>query len=189
MNKTLALFLCIILFTSPCLAERPEYKLQSTDVLNITVHDQSDLNTTTRITADGNITFPLLGTVVAEDLTIGELEASIKELLEKDYLVSAQVIVFIKEYHARQVSIIGEVNSPGKYDMPKEKSITLLEAIALAGGFTKDADINKTQVMRVEDGITRTIVIRVSDITRRGKRDQDIEIEAEDVIFVPESFF
>lgn len=171
------------------MAQKPEYKFLPTDVLSITVHDQSDLNTTTRITADGNITFPLIGTVAAEGLTIGELEASIKRLLEKDYLVTAQVLVFIKEYHARQVSVIGEVNAPGKYDMPEEKNITLLEAIALAGGFTRVADINQTQVMRVTNGVTKTMIIRVSNITKKGQRDQDIPIEPEDVIFVPESFF
>jgi polysaccharide biosynthesis/export protein len=189
MKKTLAIFICIFLLTATVSAQHPEYKLQPTDVLHITVHDQPDLTTTTRITADGNITFPLIGTVSALGLTVQQLETTLKDLLEKDYLVTAQVIVFINEYHQRQVSVIGEVNAPGKYDLPGEKGITLLEAIALAGGFTKDADINKTQVMRVKDGITETIVIRVSDITNKGIRDQDIPIEPEDVIFVPESFF
>jgi polysaccharide biosynthesis/export protein len=189
MNKIFAILLILILTASPCLAQRPEYKLQPTDVLKINVHEHSDLATTARITSEGYITFPLIGKVKADGLTVRELEAEIKDLLELDYLVTAQVIVFIQEYHARQVSVIGEVNNPGKYDMPKEKSITLLEAIALAGGFTKDADINKTQIMRVKDGDTQTIVIKVSDITRRGQRDQDIEIEPEDIIFVPESFF
>ena len=169
--------------------QQTEYKLQPTDVLTISVHDHTDLYTTTRITADGYITFPLIGKVKAQGLSVRELETVIKSLLELDYLVTAQVIVFIQEYRARQVSVIGEVNNPGKYDMPGERTITLLEAIALAGGFTKDADINKTRVMRVKDGETTTIIIRVSDITRKGQKDQDIIIEPEDVIFVPESFF
>jgi len=189
MKKLLTLFLILALTGSVCSAQKAEYRLLPTDVIEITVHNQPDLTTTARITADGNITFPLIGKVNAEGLTIGELESSIKNLLEIDFLTTAQVIVFIKEYHARQFSILGEVNTPGTYDMPEERNITLLEAIALSGGFTKDADINRTQVMRVKDGKKTMTLIKVSDITQRGKRDEDIEIEPEDVIFVSESFF
>jgi len=189
MRHIAVIILLLSLGVVPCLAQSPEYRLQPTDVLKITVHDQSDLDTTTRITAEGFITFPLIGKVKAEGLTVRELEAEIKKLLELDYLVTAQVLIFIQGYHTRQVSVLGEVNLPGKYDMPEEKSITLLQAIAMAGGFTKDADINQTQIMRVKDGQTKTIIVRVSDITKKGQKDQDIAIEPEDVIFVPESFF
>ena len=189
MKKISTIFLILILSSGTCFAQKTEYRLQPADVIEITVHDQPDLMTTARITADGNITFPLINKVKAKGLTVGELEASIKRLLELDYLVTAPVIVFIKEYHVRQVSVLGEVNNPGTYNMPEERNVTLLEAIALAGGFNKDADIDKTKVMRIKDGEKTTTIIKVSDITKRGKRDQDIEIKPEDVIFVSESFF
>lgn len=183
-----AAFLCA-LCAQDALARKSEYKLQSTDILSITVHEQPDLNTKTRVTTDGHITFPLLGNVYAEGLTVQELEQKIKDLLEKDYLVHAQVLVFIEGYHPRQFSIMGEVNTPGKYDMPEEEQMTLLEAIAMAGGFTEDAEKNKTTVMRVKDGKKTTIKVRVKDITDKGQKDKDIELEPNDVIIVPESFF
>jgi len=171
------------------LAQESEYKLQSTDVLRITVHEQPDLETRTRITTDGFISFPLLGKINVKGSTAHEVEETIKELLEKDYLVTAQVHVFIEEYHRRQVSVIGEVNNPGKFDMPDEKDITILESIAMAGGFTKDAEINKTRIIRVKDGKKENINIAVKDITEKGEKDKDIKLEPDDIVFVPESFF
>ena len=181
--------LTFLLNLSPALAQKAEYKLQPTDILKITVHEQPDLTTKTRVTADGYITFPLLGKINVEALTVQELERTIKDLLEKDYLVNAQVLVFIEEYHPRQVSVIGEVNAPGKYDMPEEKDMTLLEIIAMAGGFTEDAKITDARIMRVKDGEKITIKVNVKDITEKGQKKKDIVLEADDIVFVPESFF
>ncbi|MEA3489427.1 MAG: polysaccharide biosynthesis/export family protein [Candidatus Omnitrophota bacterium] len=185
----LILSLIFVLSAGTALAQRSEYKLQPADVLNITVHEQPDLTTKTRVTSDYYITFPLIGEIKVEGMTVQQLERELKKLLEKDYLVNAQVLVFIEEYHPRQVSVIGEVNNPGKFDMPDEKDMTLLEAIAMAGGFTEDAEVNKTRVIRVENGKKKTIIIRVKDITEKGEKEKDIILEPNDIVFVPESFF
>ena len=89
-------------------AEKAEYKLQPTDVLSITVHQQPDLTTKTRVTTDGYITFPLLGKIKVKGMTVQELEREIKDLLEKEYLINAQTLVFIEEYHPKQISVIGD---------------------------------------------------------------------------------
>ena len=183
------IILSFVLITDLCLAQKTEYKLQATDVLKITVHEQPDLTTRTRVSSDGYITFPLLGKIKVEGLTTQELEEKLKELLEKDYLVNAQVLAFIEAYHPREVSVIGEVKSPGKFDMPDEKDITLLEAIAMAGGFTEDAKVTDVRIMRLENGRKVTIKINVKDITDRGAKERDIVLEPDDIVFVPESFF
>ena len=191
MKKCLALILAVltILSCADAFAGKSEYKLQPTDVITINVHGQPDLTTKTRVTADGFITFPLVGKVAVAGLTIPELEQKLKELLEKDYLVNAQVLAFIEEYNAKQVSVIGEVKNPGKYELPGEKDMTLMQAIAMAGGFTKFADLTKTKVMRMEDGKKKTITINAKDITEKGDKDKDISLQAEDIVVVPESFF
>lgn len=166
-----------------------EYKLQPTDVISITVRGQPDLTTKTRVTSEGYISFPLLGKVHVQGLSLSEVEERLKELLEKDYLVSAEVLIFIEGYHARQVSVIGEVKTPGKYDMPGEKDMSLMQAIAMAGGFTKHADITKTKVMRMENGVKKMIIINAKDITEKGQKGKDVVLEPEDMIVVPESFF
>lgn len=193
MRIFLSLVLLVAAFSlfpvSDAYPENSEYKLHPTDVIMITVYGQPDLATRARISNDGYITFPLLGKVLANGLTVQELELKLKTLLEKDYLVSAQVVVFIDAYHTRQVSVIGEVNNPGKYDMRGEKDMMLMQAIAMAGGFTKHADTTRVRVMRVENGEKITININAKDITEKGDKDKDIILKPDDVVFVSESFF
>ncbi len=176
---------CIL---SSVFAQSSEYKVQSSDVITITVHNQPDLTTKTRVTKEGNISFPLLGQIKVQGLTVHEVEQDLKARLEKDYLVSAQVLVFIEAYHARQISVVGEVKSPGKFDIPSEKPATIMQAIGMAGGFTKEGDVKNVTVMRVEDGSQKTIKINTKDITIRGEKDKDIVVEPGDVISVPEGF-
>ncbi|HAJ56743.1 MAG TPA: hypothetical protein DCL35_03110 [Candidatus Omnitrophica bacterium] len=173
----------------PAAAQTEKYRLQPTDVLQITINGQPNLDTKTRVTTDGFITFPLLGKVYVQGLTVQELEEDLKRLLEKDYLVTAQVVVFIEQYHPRQVSVLGEVNKPGKYDMPDEKDMTLLEAIAMAGGFTKNAYLKKVKIMRVKDGDKQVMMVDVRDITLKNEKEKDLVLAPEDVIIIPESFF
>jgi polysaccharide export outer membrane protein len=184
-----AILLIVSAIAGLAYAQGSEYKLQPSDVLNITVHGQPDLTTKTRVTKDGFITFPLLGKVMAQGLTVRELEQELKTLLEKDYLVNAQVLVFIEKYNPRQVSVMGEVQKPGKYDIPPEKELTLMGAIAMAEGFTKDAEVNKVRVMRSEGGQKKTMEINTKDITDKGDKDKDIALEPDDIVYVPESFF
>jgi protein involved in polysaccharide export with SLBB domain len=179
----------LILAGNSSFAATASYKLQPSDILNITVHGHPDLTTKVRLTIDGNISFPLVGNVKAEGLTVQELESALRTLLEAKYLVSAPVLIFIEEYHPRQVSIVGEVSKPGKYEMPEEKDMTLLEAIAMAGGFTKDALVEKVKIMRTENNKEKVITVNTKDITIRGKKDKDITLKPNDVIVVPESFF
>lgn len=166
------------------------YRIQPEDVLQISVYEHEDLKTTARVSSNGEISFPLLEKVQVAGLTIQEIENNLTIALEKDYLVHAQVQVFIETYHVKQVTVLGAVANPGKYDMHTEKETTVLEAIAMAGGFTNVASENGTRVIRTqEDQAKTTIPIKVTDITKKGKKEKDIPVEAGDIIFVPESFF
>lgn len=100
-------------------------------------------------------------------------------LRDKDVLIVSSAEYFY---------IIGQVNSPGSYTMP-DTEITLLEAIGMAGGFTRIAARNRTRIIRVEDGVEKIIEVQVDAITKAGKKIQDVRIEPEDVIVIPESFF
>jgi len=166
-----------------------DYRIQPTDVLSISVYEHPDLVARTRVSSDLTITFPLIGKIEAAGLTVRQLEFRIKELLEADYLVNAQVSVFIEAYHPRQVTVVGEVAKPGTYPLPEEQQITFLEAIALAGGFTKDAALNHTQVIRRLDGKREIIPIRVTEIVKKRATEKNIVIVTGDIIYVPESFF
>ena len=89
---------------------------------------------------------------------------------------------------AEHFYIIGQVIRPGSYSIT-DKEITLVEAISIAGGFTRIAARNRTRIIRVEDGVEKIIEVRVDAITKAGKKIQDVPIKPGDVIVIPESFF
>ena len=188
-RKILLIAAAFLLMAGPIFAQSEKYHIQPMDVLTITVHGQPDLTTKTRVTTDGYISFPLLGKVMAGGITVQDFELSLKSALEKSYLVSAQVLVFIEQYHPRKVSVVGEVMKPGKYDLPEEKDMTLLEAVALAGGFTKDASTGNIKIMRQENGKQVIIKVNAKDIMVKGEKDKDVVLKSDDSIVVPESFF
>lgn len=177
------------LFSSIAYAQGQNYRIQPEDVLKITVYEHDDLETTARVSSTGEISFPLLEKVNVSGLTVREVEDMLRHDLEQDYLVNAHVQVFIENYHTKQVTVLGAVNKPGKYAMNTEKGTTVLEAIALAGGFTNVANVNGTRVVRTLDDEEQSLPIRVTDITKKGMKEKDIQIRAGDIIFVPESFF
>ena len=187
--KIVALCFIITAIAIPAIAQAPDYRLQPEDVLRITVYEQPDLETKARISSTGEIAFPLLGKIKVAQLTVSELRDKIEKLLAEDYLVSPQVQVFIEQYHVKQVSVLGAVKEPGKYDMFTEKETTVLEAIAMAGGFKDVASLNGTRIIRKQDGEEQTIPIKVTDITKKGMKEKDLPLKPGDIVFVPESFF
>jgi len=84
--------------------------------------------------------------------------------------------------------IIGQVKNPGSYPY-LQKRVTLVEAISMAGGFTQIAARNRTRIIRVENGVEKIIEVKVDAITNSGKKGQDVTVQPEDIIVVPESFF
>jgi len=170
-------------------AEGEEYKIETGDVLTITVYEQPDLTTKARVGPKGDITFPLLGNVDLTGLTVSEAEEKITALLKEDYLVNPQANVFIEEYHPKKVFVMGFVNNPGEYELFRDRSTTVLEAITMAGGFKEGAAQNGTKIIRMEDGQEVTIPIKITDITNKGYKERDVAIKAGDMIVVPESFF
>ena len=190
LKKTIAIIAILLASAhTQVYAQEGNYHIQPEDVLKITVYEHDDLETRARVSSEGEISFPLLNKVKAAGLTVREMEDQLKTALEKDYLVSAQVQVFIEEYHVKQVTVLGAVQTPGTYKMHTEKATTVLEAIAMAGGFTKVASENGTRVIRTQGTQQEAIPVRVSDITKKGKKEQDIPLMAGDIVFVPESFF
>ena len=183
--------LCFITtaIVAPARAQEPDYRLQPEDVLRIMVYEQPDLTTKARISSTGEISFPLLGKIKAAGFTEAELQDKIEQLLRQDYLVNPQVQIFIEKYHVKQVSVLGAVRKPGKYDMYTERETTVLEAIAMAGGFSDVASVNGTRIIRKRDGEERTIPVRVTDITTKGMKEGDLPLKPGDIVFVPESFF
>lgn len=162
-----------------------DYIIGAGDVLEINVYEEPDLCKTVRVSETGMITYPLLGRVAAAGLTVAQTEENLIDLLSKDYLVNPQVNVFIKEYS--KFYVYGEVEKVGVY--PIYGRLTVLEAITMAGGFSKVAAKGRVRIIRKEADKERVIYVNVGMITKKGRGVNDILIHPNDVIIVPESFF
>lgn len=168
----------------PFTAYAQDYRLGPDDVLEITVYREKELDRKVRISSDGYMSFPLLGKVKAGNLTVSELENNLIMGLKK-YLKNPQVTVFISQYST--ITVSGQVKKPGSY--PLKGRLTVIEAISLAGGFTKIAAKNKVKVMRLENNEEKTILVKVASINKRGDKLEDVSLKRGDIVFVPESLF
>ena len=166
-----------------------DYKISPADLLEITVYQNKDLDRKVRVSQNGTVSFPLIGTVNVGGLSVIDAEQGISRKLE-EFIVSPQVTVFIQEYGNKKVYVLGEVQKPGSYDLPTESRLTVVEAVSLAGGFTPIAAKDRTKVIRTNpDGKSMSFVIQVSAITVSGEKEKDIPLLPNDVVYVPQSFF
>lgn len=169
-------------------SKKSDYKIGGADLIEIQVFQQKELDRVLRVSQNGTITFPLIGTLKVGGLSVAQAEAALSTKLQ-DYIISPQVTIFIKEYGNKKVFVLGEVKSPGSFELPTEAKLTVLEAISLAGGFTGIAAPDRTKVIRTAEGKSQSFTIQVSDITSRGEKHKDMVLEAGDVVWVPQSFF
>jgi len=163
------------------------YRLSPNDVVRIKVFQEDDLTTEMRIAKDGTATFPLLGTVNLGDKTVDEAASLLRDLLGKDYLVNPQVTLTVVEYSKRRFTVLGQVQKPGSYDIPSEESVSLLQAIAMAGGFTRLAVQGKVTITRTLGGKKTMTVDVKSAANDPGTR--PFEILPDDTIIVAERVF
>lgn len=172
---------------------RPEvvassYRLTENDVVSVTVYQEPDLETRARIGRDGTIHFPLLGTVRLGGKTIREAAGELRERLAEDYLVDPQVNVTLVEYSKRQFTVLGEVQRPGTYPLPDDRSLTLQQAIGMAGGFTRRAKQNRITITRVVGKNKEVHRVDAAAFVRDGQS-KAATILPDDHIVVPEKFW
>ncbi len=158
------------------------------DVIDMQVFREPDFSGVFVLDDQGAIRHPLLGVVSLAGKSLSDAEAFIFDMLAKDYLVSPRLILSLSRTQSAQIVILGEVKNPGVYPMPVGTSLTLLQAIALAGGFTDLANPDRVRILRKGDDGNETIKARVSDLLRGGKQ-KDITLEPGDTIDVPQILF
>jgi polysaccharide export outer membrane protein len=160
-----------------------DYRVGPNDLLDIEVPDLEKENSkrTVRVNAAGAITLPLIGAVVVAGLTAQQIESHIADKYGEKYLQNPQVSVFIKEFTTERITVDGAVVKPGIY--PLTGQITLLRALALAGGFGPIADSNEVMLFRVNEKGERQVATFDVDKIRSGKSD-DPTIKGDDLIVV-----
>ena len=174
--------------TGTSIATSPNYILSPNDLLDIRVFQEDDLHTIVRIPQDGVINFPLIGSVKIGGRSVAQATELIRSLLQKDYLVNPQVNLTITEYAKRHFTIIGQVQRPGTYNIPDEQQIDLLDAIAMAGGFTRIANQHNVTLKRLVDGKEKIFKLNPARMAKENNT-AIFKIQEDDTIVVYESIF
>ena len=165
------------------------YQLSANDQIAVEVFGEDDLRTAARLNTDGAVSLPLLGSVRLAGLTLGQAAARLTELYSRDYLVNPKVNVTLLGYAKRRFTVLGQVNRPGSYEMPEGSpgGIDLLEAVAIAGGYTRIAAPERVSVRRHTGNSDQ--VIRVDAKRLAKKNGSGFLIESGDTITVGQSIF
>jgi polysaccharide export outer membrane protein len=165
-----------------------DYKISPADLVSVSVFGNQQLDRKARVNANGMIFLPLIGGVKVGGKTLAAAQDLIQQKLA-DYVIRPQVSLFIDEYGNKTVFVMGEVQKPGSYPIPTESHMTVLEAISTAGGFTPVAAQDRARLLRYVNGESKSYTIDVRAITREGHKEQDLALEPNDVVYVPQSLF
>ncbi|HZX09956.1 MAG TPA: polysaccharide biosynthesis/export family protein, partial [Acidobacteriota bacterium] len=188
MKKSLMVFGLLFVFVGALLlfgqeSRSLEYKIGPQDLLEISVFGLDEMNKTVRVSEDGDITLPLLGQIIVQNLTGSELEQKLARLLAEKYLQDPQVTVFIREHRSRRVSIIGAVSEPGRYELIGHQ--TLLHMIAQAGGLTNQVGEEIIVVRTQEDGTSKSLRISIDKLILKGDPSLNIPLKPGDIVNIP----
>jgi polysaccharide export outer membrane protein len=161
------------------------YVLSANDQVAVEVFGEDDLRSNGRLNGEGNLSVPLIGSVHMAGLTLSQAASRLTELYARDYLVNPKVNVMLIGYAKRRFTMLGQINRPGSYEMPdgSPQGIDLLEAIAMAGGYTRIAAPEKVSIRRGNQ------VLRV-DAKRQAKGSHSaFTVVPGDTVTVGESIF
>jgi len=157
-----------------------EYRLGPEDVIEVFVWKQPELSTTVVIRPDGKVSLPLLGELEATSKTAMQLQEEVtKRLLQ--YVSDPMVNVIVKEINSPKLSVLGQVNKPDRY--PIRQRLTVLDAIALAGGFTDFAKRDKVTIIRNSGSDKLRIQVNLKKVVQDG-RGEVYYVEPLDTIYV-----
>ena len=164
-----------------------DYVLVVGDVIELNVFREPDLTTQATIARDGTVQLPLIREVKLAGLTIRDAREQLRGLYDNKFLVDPQVFLNVVKYAERKFTIMGQVARPGSYELQGGERIDLLEAVGLAGGFTRIANRGRVVIQR-RDGENVT-AIKANAKRMADGREEPIEVQPGDVITVSESWF
>jgi len=160
-----------------------EYVLATGDLVRITVYDHPDLTTETRVNEQGSILFPLVGEVPVSGRSASEASGRISKALEAGgFIRKPQVNLVIIEFKGQEVSVLGQVNRPGKF--PLQKSSRLAEVLALAGGVTASG-ADSLILLSTQEGKSNRREIDLIALFKEGDQGSNVLIVNGDILYVP----
>jgi len=159
-----------------------EYRIGPEDVLNISVWKNDPMSRTVPVRPDGMISLPLLDDVRAAGLTPMQLrELLVQKLAE--YVPSPSVSVIVSEVRSFKVSVLGEVNRPARYEL--KSRTTVLDVIALAGGFNQFAARTRIIIIRQEGDKRQRLLFNYNKVVAGGADDENYYLQPNDIVLVP----
>jgi protein involved in polysaccharide export with SLBB domain len=163
----------------------PDETVGVDDVFDVRVLGEPDLSGAYRIGLEGTIDYPFVGRLSVAGMRPGEIQQLITQKLKNGFLLAPQVSVMVKEWNSRKISVLGQVNKPGPVSyFPR---MTIMDAIAAAGGFTPVAAQNSVKLRREVKGRVESVTLRVGDIS--AGRSPNAVVFPRDVLFVDERMF
>ena len=162
------------------------YTLSPGDQVAVEVFGEDDLRTNGRLNSDGNLTVPLLGSIHLAGMTPTQAASRVTELYSRDYLVNPKINVTLVSYGSRRFTMLGEIGHPGIFEMSPD-GIDLLEAVAMAGGYTRIAAPERITIRRHTASGEQIIKVNAKRFTK-GKGG-GFRVEPGDTITVGESIF
>ena len=160
-----------------------EFVIGPGDVLGINVWKEAEMSKVIPVRSDGRISLPLIGEVQSGGLTPRQLEAEITKRL-KEYVAEPSVTVVVQEIHSQNINVLGMVNRPGSY--PLTKTMTIVDAIATAGGFRDFAKQKSIYVLRQNpDGTQARLPFNYKEVIKGVKPSQNVKLQPGDSIVVP----
>ncbi len=194
--KTCLLALLITLLYSPAIAQSmgklsagakgnaktDSYLVEAGDLLGIVVWKNEELSANYTVRPDGKITIPLIGDIIAAGMKTDNISFQI-ELKLKEFIDSPFVTVIVREAASNLVYVLGEVRNPGVYRI--QGSLSVLQVIALAGGFTEFAKREKMVLIRLEKGLQKKINLSFREIIKSPEAGGNILLLRGDTLVVP----
>ena len=162
------------------------YVLKVSDVIEIDVYQERDLNKSVRIEGDGTVSLALVGKVKLAGMTVEEGKSLITDLYNRDYLVDPQISLLVVSFSPKVLHILGSVGRPGVVEIPPDRDLTLTEALSKVGGVTRMGNPRAIKIKRVDqDGRTRQMEVNFSKIVQDSGV-KDLVLNEGDTIWVPE---
>lgn len=157
-----------------------EYRLGPEDVIDVFVWKEPELTTTVVVRPDGRISLPLANEIEATGKTASELQQEITARLS-EFVVKPIVNVMVKQVNSLKISVLGEVRKPDVYRI--KNRVTVLDAIAMAGGFTDLAKPNKVVVLRNTPAGPQRIKVNIRQLVEDG-RETPFYLQTQDTVYV-----
>ena len=182
MKRLFHAVMTVLLLCAAGLVNGADLPLGPGDVLKVAVYGNPDLGLETRVSEAGNISYPLVGQVAVAGLSTVAAEKKIAALLENGgFVKKPQVNIIVTTVQSQTVSVLGQVNRPGRY--PVEGRRSLMDMLAIAGGIATDGG-DKVSLIRTRDGQTTRDEIDLVQMMRAGQVGTDQLVSGSDVVFV-----